>query len=346
MDVMTLEMRFDTIINKIESLIQQGEQDIPSVLSRETGLNLRQLGDVFKFMTQMTLNRYIRQRRIINALTNRMQNDLSVEMVAFDAGFSDAAAFSKACKNEFGVSPIQLAEETLVKHVPFTFSQIISDKYTIQMEAGTLNNTVSHNSSYISSEQFNEVKQILEIGAFHGLNDEEAEQAYRIAKKCNVTLPQAAEFYEDYKLQMENGSMPSSLDVLELAQLSCRHNLSVSESQSILCELKAYGCKCIKELPNYFFGIYFNEYYEQFGEYNISYICEIAKALEKNEFRVEAIEEILEFSMIYDVDVLEMIENFDTYIETYDQEMERVEESLDLEDDMDAYGDYLNRTEW
>lgn len=58
---MTLQEKFDGIVDCIEKLVYAGENDIPQVLARETGFNLRLLGDAFQFVADMTLIKYIRQ---------------------------------------------------------------------------------------------------------------------------------------------------------------------------------------------------------------------------------------------------------------------------------------------
>ena len=89
---MTLQEKFDSIMNSIESLIGVGEEDIPNAVAREAGLNLRQLADSFQFMTDMTLIKYIRRRRLVHALDTRITLGLPVEEVVSIAGFSDAEA--------------------------------------------------------------------------------------------------------------------------------------------------------------------------------------------------------------------------------------------------------------
>ena len=44
---MTLQEKFDSIIDCIERLVYAGESDIPQALARESGFNLRLLGDAF-----------------------------------------------------------------------------------------------------------------------------------------------------------------------------------------------------------------------------------------------------------------------------------------------------------
>ena len=85
---MKLQDKFDDIINLIEHLIAKGEADIPQAIAKELGCNLRLLGDAFQFMTDMTLIKYIRQRRLVYALTNKLQKNLSVEEIAAATMFS------------------------------------------------------------------------------------------------------------------------------------------------------------------------------------------------------------------------------------------------------------------
>ena len=88
---MTVQEKFDGIIDCIEHLVDIGESDIPQMLSRETGMNLRLIGDAFQFIADMTLIKYIRQRRLVKALQKRFDFDLPIEQIVSTAGFSDAA---------------------------------------------------------------------------------------------------------------------------------------------------------------------------------------------------------------------------------------------------------------
>ena len=252
---MTLQEKFDSIIDCIERLVYAGESDIPQALARESGFNLRLLGDAFQFVADMTLIKYIRQRRLVRALSNRIEFDLPVEEVVSDAGFSDAAAFSKACKNEFDLTPIQITEDVLKKYVPLSFAMVASGRDVDQMENDTLIATKNDTICGVSAQQFAEIKQVLELGAIYGLSDEEAEFVYRLATDRKLTLAKAAEFYDDFKLQIENDSNIPGLDLFEMAELACRYDLSYSEAQAIMYELSCHGYLSIRNLPDGFFDI-------------------------------------------------------------------------------------------
>lgn len=335
---MTLQERFDNIIKCIETLVKSGEHDIPHALANQTGLNLRLLGDAFQFITDMTLIKYIRQRRLVHALTDRLELNLPIEQVVSDAGFSDAAAFSKACKNEFDLSPTQITEDILESYTPLFFSRITSGEDVDQLEndklvAAKKKDTICG----ISAEQFAEVKQVLELGALYGLTDEEAEFVYRLTQYCNVTTEQAAEFFEDFKLQMENGSFLGGQDLFELAELACEHNLSFSEAQSIMYEINQHGYYSIRDLPDGFFDIYFCSENDRCGWY-VPYICEILEALESNGFTSADFEDVLYYVSIFGIDPIDAIENYQEYKDSWDDMVADAMSHSIIEDDTDGFG--------
>ncbi len=317
---MTLQEKFDSIMNSIESLIGVGKEDIPNVVAREAGLNLRQLADSFQFMTDMTLIKYIRRRRLVHALDTRIALGLPVEEVVSIAGFSDAAAFSKACKNEFDLSPAQIDGEALSKYVPLSFALVSSGKNADQMENGTLITTMKENTICgISVSQFATVKQMLEISALYGFNDEETEFVYRLSEMEEITVTQAAEFYEDFRMQIENGSVVPGLDIFELAELACKYSLSYSQAQEILFMLEKNGYHSIRELPECFFEIYFSRENEQYAGWDVPYICEIAEAMADNNVSADELEDILFLAWMNGTDPIDAIENHKEYGESFDK---------------------------
>lgn len=310
---MTLQERFDNIIECIEKLVASGEADIPQALSSETGFNLRLLGDAFQFITDMTIIQYIRKRKLVHALTVRIEQGLSIEQVVSESGFSDAAAFSKACKKVFDLSPSQITEAVLIQHPPLSFDRITSGKAGEQSENDTLIAEKKQETICgITAEQFAGVKQVLEVGALYGLSDEEAESVYRLSRACNITTAQAAEFYEDFKLQMENGSFLGEYDLSEIAELACKYDLSFTEAQIIMGELKHSGYWSIHELPDGFFDIYFCEENDRNG-WNVEYICEMAETMRANKLPFSVFSDAVDYADMYGTDIVEAIENFQEY---------------------------------
>ena len=62
-------------------------------------------------------------------------------------------------------------------------------------------------SSAITTQQFAEVKRALELGTVYGFTDEESEFVYRLSQCWKITITKGAEFYYDFLLRIENGSV-------------------------------------------------------------------------------------------------------------------------------------------
>ena len=339
---MTLSEKFDSIINQIEDLVGSGEHDISEisqVIARENGLDLRLLADAFRFMTDMTLGEYIKRRLLIGALEVRLECDLPVEDVCENAGYSDAAAFSKACKKLFEYTPAQFTREIISKHTPLSFDRLIAGEDADQMESETLtkindNNTICG----VSVAQFTDIKQVLELSAIYGLDDEEAEYVYQLAQQCDIPIAQAAEFYDDFKLQLENGSNVPGLDFYEMAELACKYSLSYSEAQSVLYMLEKNGYHSIRELPDAFFDIFFSKENEQFAGWDVPYICKIAEELEAHNVSAHDLEDIAFWSWMNGTDLLDTIANHKKYEDSFnDIAMDALDKDVS-EDDTNGFG--------
>lgn len=293
---MAFQERYDEIIDCIEYYVGIGEHEIPQALAKETGLNLRLLGDAFQFITDMTLIKYIRQRRLIRALQNKLEQNLSVEDIAADTLFCDAAAFTKACKNEFNLTPSQITEDVLAQYPPLHFARIISGYNAGQTEIETL--TVPDNvDQRISSEQFADIKRVLEICAIYGFDDDDAEYIYRLATDFHMTIEDAA-------------------DYCEWARVEDKYDVFSSEMQQAFSEIKGNGYKHLHELPRSFFDVYFSEENDKHGWF-VPYICEIAEALDENGMCADDLSDIVMHADTYGVNIVEAIENFEEYEEDW-----------------------------
>lgn len=319
---MGLKERFDSIINEIENIVGSGTNDIPTItqgVARSSGLELRLLADAFRFMTDMTLGEYIKRRLLIRALDIKVECNLPVEEVCDKAGYTEAASFSKACKNLFGHSPSQFTSEMLSKHSPLFFDRLTAGKDADQMECDTLITTKENNTICgVPADSFADIKQILEVSAIYGFTDEEAESVYQLAKQCEIAVAQAAEFFDDFKLQIENGSVIPGLDLYSMAVLACKYALSFSEAQSVVFLLEKNGYGSIHELPEAFFDIYFSRENAQFAGWDVAYIYEIAVSLEENGLAVDDLDDIAELASINGVSITEVIEDYDSYQKDWD----------------------------
>jgi len=320
---MPLKDKFDSIVNQVEELVDSGERDIAEisqVVARKNGLDLRLLADAFRFMTDMTLGEYIKRRLLICALTVRLECNIPVEEVCENAGYSDAAAFSKACKKLFEYTPAQFTYEIISKYPPLSFEHLIAGKEAGQTESGTLTITKDNNTIFgVSVAQFADIKQVLEFSAVYGFDDEEAKHVYQLAQQCEITIAEAAEFYDDFKLQCESCSIIPGLDIYEMAELAGKYSLSHSEAQSVLYMLEKNGYNSIRELPDAFFDIYFSEENERFSGWDVPYICEIATAMDTHNVPIHELEELVFLAQINGSDLIDVIADYKTYKDSFNE---------------------------
>ena len=336
---MVLQEKFDSIIDCIENLVRKNEEDIPQTLARETGINPRMLGDAFRFIADMTLIKYIRQRRLVFALSNKIKRELSVEDIVSEAGFADAASFSKACKSELGISPAQITEKHLKDFVPMYFSRVTAlGKNIEKTEGDNMYSTKTKDSAEgVTAEQFAEIRQVLELGAIYGLDDNEAESVYRIAHHCGAPTEKVVAFYDDFKHQIENGTYVYEYDLFEMAEIACGHGLSFSHTQELMYMLRRHGFYSIHDLPDEFLGVYFSDENEIHG-WSVPYICEIAETLEDHKLTADDIDDIAFQADMAGVDLLDAIENYHTYKESWDRYVKKAMTEELPEDETDGFG--------
>ena len=338
---MTLQEKFDSIIYKIEDLVGSGLNDtdeITKTIAVSTGIERRRLSDAFSFVTDLTMGDYIKQRRLVRALKKKLESNLTDEAACEIAGLCEATSFSNACKRIFGNRPSQISEETLSKYTPLSFERLVARNDTDQVEIEELTTTNDTNTICgVSVAQFTDIKQILELSAIYGFTDEESEFVYRLATNGNLTLAKAAEFYDDFKLQIENGSNVPGMDIFEMAELACKYDLSYSEAQAIMYELSCHGYLSIRDLPTGFFDIYFCDENDRCG-WDVPYICEIAEAIEENKLSTADIDDIAFHASMFGVDIIEAIENYDEYESSWDNMVNEAMTSGVPEDDTGGFG--------
>lgn len=338
---MTLQDRFDNIINEIEKLLGVGQNDIDEItksVAKNTGIERRRLSEAFHFMTDMTLNVYIKRRLLTRALDRRFKYELPIEEVCEKANYTDAAAFSKACKKLLGYSPSQLTQEKLSNYSPLNFDRLIADKGADQVETDAL--TMMNDTNTIcgvSVAQFADIKQVLELSSIYGFTDEESEFVYQLATSRNLTLAKAAEFYDDFKLQIENGFNTPGLNVFDMAELACKYDLSYSQAQAIMYELSCHDYLSIRCLPDGFFDIYFCKENDKHG-WSVPYICDIAEAIEEKGLSTADIDNIVFHANMFGVDIVEAIENYAAYESSWDNMVSEAMISGVPEDDTGGFG--------
>lgn len=90
-------------INFIEDRLG-GELSIAAVAS-EVGLSRWHFQRIFKALTNETIHTYIRSRRLATALDMLARSDAKILEIAIATGFQSQAAFTRAFKQSFGITP-------------------------------------------------------------------------------------------------------------------------------------------------------------------------------------------------------------------------------------------------
>jgi AraC family transcriptional regulator of arabinose operon len=90
-------------------VLDQQYRDPPSIeqLADEVGLSASRLAHLFREETGVSIQSYIRERRLMMAGMLLVQTHERISQIAYSVGFGDVSNFNHAFKQRFGVSPRQ-----------------------------------------------------------------------------------------------------------------------------------------------------------------------------------------------------------------------------------------------
>ena len=203
---MNFTEKYDQLISQIEEAVKANEEEIAEKLSKIYGSNPRLIADAFQFISGTTLSQYIKQRRLVNALHYKNENDCSLEVAAIKFGFPDAATMSKAFKACFGKSPSQMSKEELEARQPLSLENL----YTSE--------TLSGNDTGSSDIPFEIKEEIDYLARVNELSRTEAMFAYELSKNHGISLDHAFDLVKDFAspevLPMDNKQFYGILDGL------------------------------------------------------------------------------------------------------------------------------------
>ena len=81
------------------------KEDVSHTLYKELAMSRSQVYRKIKALTDLSTTNYIKKVRIKKAYTVLSESSASISEIAYLVGFKDPAHFSRAFKNEYGVSP-------------------------------------------------------------------------------------------------------------------------------------------------------------------------------------------------------------------------------------------------
>lgn len=105
-----------TIYEQIQVAIDMLEMDLAGgvaagVAAQEAGMSVRSFHRYFPSVTGYRFGEYARKRRLSVALDRLATSDTTILAVAVESGYDSHEAFTRAFKNEFGVTPRQFRKE-------------------------------------------------------------------------------------------------------------------------------------------------------------------------------------------------------------------------------------------
>ena len=187
--------RYDGIINTIENSIEEDPYErIQEIIDKllSIGITTRDLGVVIKFFTGMSLVEYIRKRKMnysYKCMKKMPQFDLN-KVIEFTE-YSDQSAYSKAFKKEYGITPkkayesnkIFSKEPLIMENIKSGLQIIIEEPYEEEKKLFGVEKSL-----------YNRIIMAQDYKEIYGLNDVQANVAFKYSEKNNVSLEDAFEF--------------------------------------------------------------------------------------------------------------------------------------------------------
>ena len=99
------QSKFDIVMDYIDESINMDPDTIKSGILNLIGINSERFGHFFNVLTGDTLGNYIRNRRLYFAVNDlRKRHDKSISDIAYDYGYSDQSAFTRAITAKYNIS--------------------------------------------------------------------------------------------------------------------------------------------------------------------------------------------------------------------------------------------------
>lgn len=239
---MNFQERYDAIINYIEENLEKKTSEVVKNLSNRLQINSRMLGEGFLFVTGLSINEYVRSRRVINSLQYRLDTGCSIDTAAEMYGFPDQPTLSKACKEALQLSPSQVTEEMLRDCPPLNLQKLLMSGNAEMLIPAK--KTAKINAFGTSWSQFSEIRKYSEMNSLYGLDDEHVEMVYKIHQEYDVDLDDIFEFVEGIEVSKEilkTEGHPYTYQ--ELAFLCFGKGLSEGKAEEIIAKMRRDGEK-------------------------------------------------------------------------------------------------------
>jgi AraC-like DNA-binding protein/DNA gyrase inhibitor GyrI len=107
-----------TIYEQIQNALDHIESNLFNQITieevaYEANMSVRSFHNYFSALTRHTFKEYVVKRRLTKALLLLQETEDKIIEIAYDSGYESHEAFSRAFKNEFGISPIHFRKSRL-----------------------------------------------------------------------------------------------------------------------------------------------------------------------------------------------------------------------------------------
>lgn len=117
---------FDIVMDYIDEHIGEDSETIKKGIWLSTGYSSVEFGKFFSILTNETLFSYIRRRKLYIAFCELQSNrNKPIVDIALDYGYSEQSAFTRAMKNEYGMTPDEIRSKcTFLEDNKYYFAEL------------------------------------------------------------------------------------------------------------------------------------------------------------------------------------------------------------------------------
>jgi len=196
--------KYNKMIGYIEELVelQFRSTEIVEMVAKEFGISTRDADTVMKYMTEMPLNTYVKRRKmnfVYNAILNMRELDVS-HLVDLYVDCSDQAAFNKAFKRQFDVTPTEVFEKR--------DKSLLSQAIYWDVAADVINKPVRPYEKKkailgIDANLYEKLSEIENLKAIFGFDYDECEKAWKFSVEESIDLRSAFDLLDQMEASYE-----------------------------------------------------------------------------------------------------------------------------------------------
>lgn len=137
-------MNFDCLNTMIKYIENNLDNKIDyNKLSKITNTNIFILERIFMFLTNMTINEYIKKRRLSKAFEEIRNTNAKIIDIAIKYQYNSAPAFNRAFKQLFNITPTECRKSTdNYKMIPIEYFETNNKKYDFNYEIKNIKKTI------------------------------------------------------------------------------------------------------------------------------------------------------------------------------------------------------------